>query len=237
MYLRNTLVLMLRPMTGFKITQLELRDGFRFRPGRLTVLVGPNNVGKTQVLRDILASLKTDEPQRGVLVAATSLEFPATLSELKEAVKSALRYLPNGQTHIKTLGTNLIEKNGDFNLGFPDNWEPQAQLHMDFARQGRTHPLGRWFGPYFLSFLRTDDRLRLTARFKTALDPGEVPNLLVALYRTQDPTVAERLDAYFYRAFNLHVRLDYSELGQVLLRVAESFAGIPADQRKASCLG
>src|SRR5688572_18166524 len=115
-------------MTGLKITQVRLRNGLKFCPGRLTVLVGPNNGGKTQILRDLLASLATDKPQRGILVEEASLEFPETLSELKQAVNAALRHLPSGETQIKSLGITLVEGNGDVNLGLPVNWEPQAEI-------------------------------------------------------------------------------------------------------------
>lgn len=39
----------------YKINKINLKDGTSIQPGRVNVFVGPNNCGKTQLLKDMLA--------------------------------------------------------------------------------------------------------------------------------------------------------------------------------------
>lgn len=219
----------------FGVDLLQLQDGRELRPGKLTVIVGPNNSGKTQTLRDLLAYLTVREA-RGVVVKRVDLHLPPTLGELKEAARGAMKEQPDGNTQIKTLGATLLQQHAGGNLGQAANWEPVIQAYFDQARQGQRTSIIDWFGSHFVSFLRTEDRLRLTAKATTGMELGDVPNLLVALYRDRDPGTATRLDGFFRKAFGLSIRLDYSDLGQILLRVGDSFEKMPEDQRLAAPL-
>ena len=41
----------------YKIQSIELENGNSFEPGRINVLVGANNCGKTQLLKDIFGHI------------------------------------------------------------------------------------------------------------------------------------------------------------------------------------
>jgi ABC-type multidrug transport system ATPase subunit len=216
-------------MPGFKIGSIRLRDGTEVRPGKLTVMVGPNNAGKTQVLRDLVGALTQQHHPRTIVVENVVAEWPETLEVLKASVKDALKELPDGNTYVKTLGTTLVEAHSNINLGLATNWEPQMKQQLELARAGRESALPAWFGPHFVSFLRTDDRLRLVTRSSTGFEPHERPNLLVALY--YERRAERQLDDFFHKAFGLRVKLDYSKLGQISLRVGDNFDDVPAELR------
>jgi len=216
-------------MSAFEIGSIKLRDGTEFKPGKLTVIVGPNNAGKTQMLRDILASLTQQQPPKTIVIEGVVAVWPETLEALKACVKDALKELPDGNTYVKTLAPTLVEAHSNMNLGLSVNWEPVATAQLAEARLGRTSALTTWFGAHLVSFLRTDDRLRLVNKSSTNFEPYERPNLVVALYYEQE--AERRLDTFFHKAFDLHLKLDYSKLGQVALRVGLDFDDVPLDPR------
>lgn len=40
-------------MYTYKLTRIELNNGKVIQPGNLTVIIGPNNAGKSRMLKDI----------------------------------------------------------------------------------------------------------------------------------------------------------------------------------------
>lgn len=68
-------------MYTFKLTQIGLNDGSKFEPGKLTVIVGPNNVGKSRALKDI-AALVTNAQTSTVVVKDVEWTMPQNLQEL-----------------------------------------------------------------------------------------------------------------------------------------------------------
>ncbi len=216
----------------FILRSIKLRGGPQFTPGKLTVIVGPNNSGKTQAIRDLVNALTVARHAQPptVLVDQVTAAWPATLSELKGDLGMALVTSDDGSTHIRSLQPTLVEA-FHANLGAPSNWESEVQRQLDAAQHGDRGNLPEWFGPTFVAFLRTDDRLKLTSKFSGAIEPYTRPNLLVALY--YDVEAERLLDNSFYRAFNLHIKLDSSAFGQLLLRVGADFADVPVDSRLA----
>jgi hypothetical protein len=173
-----------------------------FTPGKLTVVVGPNNAGKTQILRDIVRCLT--QPASGpppVVLEYALPRWPDSLDGLKELVKDALKEQPDGNTFIKILGPTLVQAQGDINLGLSANWEPAAARHLERARAGEVNDLPSWFGGHVVSFLRTDDRLQLVAKSTTAYGRHDRPNLLVALY--YERAAEARLNEFFMKAFGM----------------------------------
>lgn len=63
-----------------KITSLELADGTRIQVGKLTVFIGPNNVGKTRALRDIYDEFTGSSLPR-VVVRETLFTKPESFAE------------------------------------------------------------------------------------------------------------------------------------------------------------
>lgn len=54
-------------MTGYQYELLEVRlnDDTVLKPGNVTVLIGPNNVGKSRLLKEIATFTSTAQPPTG----------------------------------------------------------------------------------------------------------------------------------------------------------------------------
>lgn len=58
-----------------KIKTIRLRNGIDLNINDITVLVGPNNVGKSQTLRDIKSYLERGSQARAVIINDIELEW------------------------------------------------------------------------------------------------------------------------------------------------------------------
>ena len=72
----------------FRIKSLTFNDGTELHLGNITVLVGPNNSGKSRALKDTVA-LSTDKSAAGVVVSQTVLDGPSDWPSLVESIPSA----------------------------------------------------------------------------------------------------------------------------------------------------
>lgn len=218
-------------MAGLKIESIRFRDGTELTPGPLTVIVGPNNAGKTQTLRELVGCLTQHGPATTRVVDRVVAVWPETVEALKGTLRGALREMPDGNTYVRTLGPTLVEANSNVNLGQAPAWEQPIAQYLATSQAGGHSQLAAIFGAHFVSFLRTDDRLRLVNRTGTAFEAHVRPNLLIALYYERD---AERqFDTFFHRAFGRRVRLDSSTLGEIVLRIGDNFDDVPDDPRDA----
>lgn len=73
-------------MFKYRIEEVCFSDGTRITPGPLTVIVGPNNSGKSRALRDI-ETLATGSKKTRVVVTGLSHSIPPNVQELLDAYK------------------------------------------------------------------------------------------------------------------------------------------------------
>jgi ABC-type Mn2+/Zn2+ transport system ATPase subunit len=71
-------------MFRFRLTKLVLKDGTTLEPAQVTVIVGPNNAGKSRFLKEI-AGLATKQHTDGLLVRDVESSMPANLEELRRS--------------------------------------------------------------------------------------------------------------------------------------------------------
>ena len=60
----------------YKLLSVTVNDNTVVRPGRLTVLVGPNNAGKSRALKDIASLTTLQNPLPSVVVSAVEVNYP-----------------------------------------------------------------------------------------------------------------------------------------------------------------
>src|ERR1041384_3670172 len=79
-------------MYKFQLTELRLNDGTVFKPGKLTILVGPNNTGKSRFLKDIVR-LTGAGGASPLLVQGLIASLPDSLDDLIKAYPHVERRL------------------------------------------------------------------------------------------------------------------------------------------------
>ena len=206
-----------------RIKNFTTKSGSSITPTALTILVGPNNVGKSRTLRDLRDLIVSPTPPT-TLISHISIEKPAAFDELLEG----MHVIPSpmaGQQSISGIGSDLKGAHG-------------AQLDLDrFRKIHDASTDGSYirgiFGQYCVAYLNADSRLSVSEPTE-ATDvhqgsPGNLPNLL---YR-EGKNPEDKLRAAFKRTFGTDIRLDYSGLRKLYFRIAREFPEISPDPREA----
>ena len=208
-----------------KITSIKTKDDIEIPIGKFTVLVGPNNVGKSQTLKDIHHKMVTGPNARSIIVKELIIEKPPTFEDLLEGLKVVED--PENINHqlVRGIGSNLTS--GD-----------QIRVQIDSLRQqfNQSDRLDFTFGnisKYRVSYLDAGSRLQV-AQTAGAHNPHTQPpqNLLQGLFASDVNTEVTLREA-FKQTFGMDVRLDYSGMTQLTMRVAREFGEIDPDPRKA----
>lgn len=208
-----------------KITKIKTKNDSEVPVGKFTVLVGPNNVGKSQTLKDIHQKLTIGSSARSIIIKEVEIERPADFEVLLKGL-TVVEDPQNIDHHmVRGIGSNLASGEN-------------IRVHLPSLRQQflKTANLDFTFGnisKFRVSYLDAESRLNVT-KITGAHNPHTAPpqNLLQGLFEAS-PLVEETLRNAFQETFEMDVRLDYSGMTQLALRVAKEFGEIPADPRKA----
>ena len=69
-------------MYTYKLTRIVFNDGRVIEPGNLTVIIGPNNAGKSRILKDIAAKTTQNQLITGVVVRNIGYTLPQSIQEV-----------------------------------------------------------------------------------------------------------------------------------------------------------
>ncbi len=208
-----------------KIKTLIAKNDQNIELGKFTVLVGPNNVGKSQTLRDIYSKMTGGIDARTTLIKNIVFEKPATFDALLYGLK-VVKDPQNINQHLiggihpdlrsgSQIGVNL--------QSFKSQFESQPNLNFTLGNISK----------FRISFLDASSRL-LVAQSGGSYNPHTQPpqNLLQALFGTSSDS-EDHLRKTFKDIFGMDIKLDYSGMTQLTLRIAKEFEAIPEDPRKA----
>ena len=208
-----------------KIKTLRTKDDRTITLGEFSVLVGPNNVGKSQTLRDIYLRLASGRNARTTIITNVEIQKPNDFEELLAGLKVLEHPTNIGIHQIRGIQPNLTS--GDtINVNIEDlSRQFQSQNDVDFI-------LGN-LSKFRVSYLDAASRLQV-AQSAGSYNPHTQPpqNLLQGLFGA-DSDEEFRLRDVFKRTFDMDIRLDYSGMTQLVLRLAKEFPDIPGDPRKA----
>lgn len=206
-----------------KIKSLILRNGKSVPIDKFTVLVGPNNVGKSQTLRDIYDQFDKGELAKTILI--DSIEFDKQKAfesyfeglDIKDSANSV------GHKTVKGVLANLIE-GAMFDI-YPTN------LQTTYDRQGPSAFFAN-IAKFKISYLDAGTRLRVAQKTQSFNPQTQfAQNLLQSVFQNIESEKA--LQEAFYETFQNKIKLDYSSLTEFAFKVAEEFGEIPEDPRKA----
>ena len=216
-------------MYRFKLTNITLNDSRQLEPTQLepteiNVFVGPNNAGKSRVLKDIL-SLIIDPAKPRVLAHYIGHTLPANLQELRDSY-DVERQLDGDYWGRRTLHPSLVEEAHHGLLG--PSW-PKA---YEFGEEIQPATFRQMYGMDMVTYLSTEHRLQLVKETRSADHAYQRANLLQALYAS--PKEVEQQVRHIVKdAFGREIALDFTVPQKLLLRVGDSFDSLPPDPRDA----
>lgn len=208
-----------------RITKLTTKEDNYIELRAFTVLVGPNNVGKSQTLRDIYLKMASGRDARTTIISDVELKKPSKFENLLEGLKVIKHPTNVGTYQIRGIQPNLAS--GDtINVNIESlKKQFDNQDSIDFT-------LGN-LSKFRVSYLDAASRLQV-ARSSGSYNPHTHPpqNLLQGLFGA-DLGEETKLRDVFRRIFGMDIRLDYSGMTQLTLRLAKEFPEIPGDPREA----
>lgn len=213
----------------FRISEITLNDGTVLRPGRLTVLVGPNNAGKSRALKEIATWIQRGEPERGVVVSSVSLSYPSSLAQLRSLYNVERYQDDRGHWAGHALNPDLVGET-EVNGG---SW-PSSQEERYTRRESDNFCafFALNFGMQMVAFLTTQNRLQIVSEGPSGSRDMEAASLLQMLYNggsAANNQVSDRVR----EAFGNAIALDFTVPQKLLLRVGDDFSAMPSDPRDA----
>ena len=208
-----------------KIKTITTKDDQIIDFGKFTVLVGPNNVGKSQTLRDINSKMTGGIEAKTTMIKEIEFEKPHDFDELLLGL--------NVDHDTKRAGYHTIKGiQSDLSKGY------QISVNLkDFRNQFRSNSnlnfiLGT-ISQFHVSYLDASSRL-VVAQKTPSYNPHTQPpqNLLHGLFGDESDLKTKLRDV-FKNTFGMDILLDYSGMTEFTFRIAKEFETIPEDPKKA----
>ena len=206
-------------MPQIRLNSLTFNDSTTVDVADVTVIVGPNNSGKTRALLDILAHGR-QEPTSALVLKAIDLTLPDSLEDLLLQCKAVATEERN---NFVIRGTS-VSPGKAYNSNFGGGRAQVAGYFSD-ERSVRQH-----FGMLLFAFLSTEERLAIAKAGPTG-NVNVPSSLLAALYR--DPDVVNKANEVFRGIFNTSLRLDFSELTKLQIRVGTDIGRVSENPQVA----
>lgn len=212
----------------YSIQSITLNDGMVIQPKKLTVIVGPNNSGKSRALKEISAFTTMPQPPKGIVVSSVQVKLPSTLTELREAYDVERHLDENRNWMFRSLSPDLSQEFHVSAGAWPEAYEGQFANLTDrltpyFAEQ---------FGRAMVAFLTTEARLQMVREGTSASHYRQSSTLLQLLYNSGS-NATRNVSEHVKKTFAIEVALDFTVLQKLLLRVGDNFNDMPTDPRDA----
>ncbi|UII75506.1 ATP-binding protein [Flagellimonas sp. HMM57] len=214
-------------MFEYKIEKIKFKNSFIFKPKNLVVLIGPNNCGKSQVLKDILKITTIEKPD-SIVVDDISYSWPSKLSELLDSYNINSIIDNDGNHYIRTLNSSF---SGVKNLYIGNDWEDRVEKWLEKKDEQSRKNFSNYFGNFLVNFLSTEDRLKNILQSKSGEVNKQVENLLQAVYK-EGTEIEAKLRELVKDSFELDILLDYTNLVNLCFRISKSFGTVPTDPRE-----
>jgi len=206
----------------YQVHSIRPKHSSAIELGKLTVLVGPNNCGKSQTLKDIREYSSTGSTNRLVVLDEVNSSLP-TLAELKAAIQIG----PNSSAvdHVMITGVkdDLLTQ---MSFGPHGTWLDN-NYNAGSENSSSKRELLRQLGTCLFAYLGAEARFKLTTQSPGFDTRSEAPsNAIQSLFKSGPDTHAE-LRRAFRSAFNMDIGLDWAAMTRFYLRVSEDFGDIP----------
>lgn len=207
-----------------KLISLTTKHDHTISLGKFTLLVGPNNVGKSQALKDIHRKLVKGHKADTILVSSIEVDRPSSFEKLYEGLDVRVDY--------QNIGHHIIDgvTSGEPNSLIRVQLEPQKKQFEAKTEHDHTF-LG--LSKFRVFYMDSESRLKIASKSPNYIpDESSPKNFMQALYGACG-NFDQKLQEAFKSTFDMDIRLDYSSGLEIRLAVSKIFEEIPEDIRKA----
>jgi hypothetical protein len=208
----------------YAVTKITANDGTAIVPGNLTLVIGPNNVGKSRMLKELVDHLtKREVSPANVIITGAEWALPSDLAELRRSYPVE-RVWRGTSWSWSTLNPTLVEA---YNTGGGPQWPEQYQ-HYVLPEQVR------WFAMYFgmglVSMLTTETRLQLVNEGPSPAEEWQTATVLQSLYN-KGREVEKAIRQKVRETFSHDIILDITTPQRLRLRIGADFDWVQGDPR------
>lgn len=217
-------------MYAYKLTRIVFNDNSTIQPGNLTVIIGPNNAGKSRALKDIITKTTANPLIRGVIIKDIEWSLPQSLQELRDAYDVERNLEQHGSWIFRGLGPELAQEFRTAAGEWPTSFE---EYFLQSEREPQT--FAQNFGQAMVAFLTTEHRLQIVKESPSPSEQDQAANLLQALYWT-GRSVEKLIRDLVKREFGREIALDNTLPQRLKFRIGDDFSEFPLEPRDAAPL-
>jgi hypothetical protein len=184
-----------------KLSEITIKDGEIIGIGKFTLLVGPNNVGKSQTLKDIHDKLLKGHKAETTLIKEIKIDRPESFEKFYEGLDVRIDHLNVGY-HIIDGVTSDFDQNSMIRIQLePHRQEFDREQNLDYTYLGMSK--------FRVFYMNSESRLKIASKSPNYIPSETSPkNLLQALYGSSGE-FDETLRSAFRSTFGMDIRLDY----------------------------
>jgi ABC-type cobalamin/Fe3+-siderophores transport system ATPase subunit len=206
------------------LTRVTLKSGASFDFGPLTVVVGPNNVGKTRLLSELESFFRGEQREYRILDEVDST--PADMWEILKELGLKVTEKPDGgmtvnseraRSRLPSVGSNK------------DTFSNIA-AHVQQVGPTKVRQFLELFGRAVTTRVITEDRLVATKRIEYH---GVSDQSLLRQFYEWGTSLDTFVSDHVSNVFGVRTKLDFSNPGVFCVRVGPDFSSIPDDPRDA----
>jgi len=223
----------------FSIGKIIFKDNTEFIPSNLNVIVGPNNSGKSRILKDICELVENYPPNiNTVLIKNIEYRFPNSIKNFIDFYNIKPFRELHGNYSIYTYSSNLTKKRS---IEIPsDIWNKYCSGDFKISPNGDNIKIN-FFEPFFITLLRTEDRLNMVNRRILHSDPQsngmETSKLLELLY-DKGSNIEKMLSDKTIESFGIDIKLDFTVPCILQFKIGDKdrFSSMPPDPRDSKAI-
>ena len=234
----------------FEINAITFKDGEKYSPGKINIVLGANNSGKSQFLKEIRSEIlgNTDGPNgpyahdtNHIITDSIDLTLPKNVDDL-DCSYGLTDHVVRGMNGWRVrdfcnIGTQLSPNGGYAHQSLPcsfslqDDWRSSLNrlLQLDetdypMEEKERQRQIMQFLGPMFVDYAGTEDRLLLSIGEPARGVKDDYYNTLSAALDVDETcsTISETVK----RLFHKDIALDNTTSRQVVIPVvSEDFSG------------
>jgi len=181
------------------LNQIEFSSGqvLELNPTDTILLVGPNNSGKSQCLREILSNVSNDRSGRPLVVTDLALKKDKNASELQSFLDCKAQYDPKTNTY------------------YYEDWSMPAG-HLNSWDQST---IPKWMMPGFVKLISADERLKICDQ-QTSIGPSDRKHK-PQHFLYADDMLMEKISELFESAFGKSLLIDFRGGQNIPIHVGE----------------
>jgi ABC-type cobalamin/Fe3+-siderophores transport system ATPase subunit len=214
-----------------KIISITTKTRQEVKLGKLNILVGPNNCGKSQTLRDIRDYVAGVDGAKLKIINAAAIETPS-----KDEICNTLRISPHqNPDHTRFTGVaNDLQR--QYEIAPHKTWFDSLFDESNNAKPSSATELLRHLGIFWVAHLDAEGRFKLTAPTESFETRTESPSNALQEFFSNYKDSYKELRSAFRDAFAMDIAFDWAAMKRWRLCVGKEFGDIPENRDQLDTL-